>query len=220
MKTTLVLAEGHTEERFVKDVLQPHFWTLGLHLEPSILITKRVNSGGSFRGGVTSFGRFESDVRRLLDTKGRHLVTTMIDFNGLPTDFPGKSRLPHGSPHRKAEFLEEAIADHFGNRADFLPYLSLHEFEALLFASSNELAAAMIEPRKAQDLARIREAYPTPEDINEREWPSKRIQALFPGYRKRLHGPATTSRIGLATLRRECPHFAQWLERLEAHAEV
>lgn len=220
MKKILVLVEGQTEERFVKGVLQPHFWTLGLHVEPIILMTKKVKSGPSFRGGVTSFDKFKKDVQRLLGSKGRHLVTTMIDFNGLPQDFPGKASLPQGSPHRKVEFVEKAIAERFGNRRDFLPYLSLHEFEALLFASSEELPETMAEPDKAEDLARIRRAYATPEDINEKNWPSRRIEELFPGFGKLRDGPATTSRIGLATLRRECPHFAQWLERLEAHAEA
>ena len=51
MKRALVLVEGYTEERFVKDVLQEHFWTLNLSLTPTLLVTKTVKDGADFRGG-------------------------------------------------------------------------------------------------------------------------------------------------------------------------
>ena len=78
MKRALVLVEGQTEERFVKDVLFPYFWPLGLHLSATVLTTKRVRSGEAFKGGVTSFGRFENDARRLLGSAGAALVTTSM----------------------------------------------------------------------------------------------------------------------------------------------
>jgi hypothetical protein len=56
----LVLVEGQTEERFVKDVLAPTFWPRGLYLSPTILVTKRVKDGPNFKGGVTRFARFEN----------------------------------------------------------------------------------------------------------------------------------------------------------------
>ena len=34
--------------------------------------------------------------------------------------------------------------------------------------------------------------------------------------RKRLHGPLIAERIGLPGLRAKCPHFAAWVEKLEA----
>ena len=47
--------------------------------------------------------------------------------------------------------------------------------------------------------------------------PSKRIIEQFPDYeyRKATVGPQAAERIGLATIRCKCRHFAQWLERLE-----
>jgi len=60
-----------------------------------------------------------------------------------------------------------------------------------------------------------------PEDINETPEgaPSKRILRIFPGYRKLLHGPTIAERIGLKTIREQCPHFDDWLTRLEAYAD-
>ena len=37
----------------------------------------------------------------------------------------------------------------------------------------------------------------------------------FPDYRKRLHGPLVAEDIGLATMRRQCPRFGDWMARLE-----
>jgi len=61
-----------------------------------------------------------------------------------------------------------------------------------------------------------------PEEVNEGKetYPSARIQRHVPQYRKPLHGPLIAQRIGLETMRARCPHFHQWLERLESLGEV
>lgn len=87
-KRVLVLVEGQTEEHFVKRVLAPALLLRQIDIRPTPLVTKRVKSGPSFKGGVTSFGKFDRDVRRLLGDRNA-LVTTMLDYNGLPGDFPG-----------------------------------------------------------------------------------------------------------------------------------
>lgn len=44
---------------------------------------------------------------------------------------------------------------------------------------------------------------------------SKRVEELVSGYEKPLFGTLAGLKRGLATIRRECPHFRDWLERLE-----
>lgn len=78
-KRVLLLVEGQTEERFVKAVLAPALAHLALQLDPKILTTKLIKRGASFKGGVTSFAKFERDVQRLLAGSGGCLVTTIID---------------------------------------------------------------------------------------------------------------------------------------------
>jgi hypothetical protein len=41
---------------------------------------------------------------------------------------------------------------------------------------------------------------------------------LFPSYKKTLHGPTTAARIGLEQIRKECPHFNDWIKKLEKFA--
>ena len=45
--------------------------------------------------------------------------------------------------------------------------------------------------------------------------PSKRIEALVPGYQKPVMGTLAAQEIGLQTMREACPHFGQWIARLE-----
>jgi len=220
-RRVLILVEGQTEERFVKDVLGPAFWPMNLFLSPTILVTKRVKDGPNFKGGVTGFAKFQNDTRRLLNSAGDALVTTMLDYDRLPPDFPGmNSRPSSGTPSQRVAHVETAIAQHFNSPSNFAPFLALHEFETWLFFSPTELPRVMTEPRKQPEFAAIRDSVATPEEINERPQfaPSKRIETLFPAYKKTLHGPTIAGRIGLEQIRAECPHFNGWMSRLENFA--
>ena len=220
-KRVLILVEGQTEERFTKDVLGPAFWERGLFFHPTILVTKRVKDGPNFKGGVTNFPKFQNDVRRLLSSAGGALVTTMLDYYGLPLDFPGmNTRPPNGTPLQRVVHVQESIAHYFGALPYFVPFLALHEFEAWLFSSPTEIPRAMNELGKLPKVEAIRAAVATPEDIDERpEYaPSNQIEAIFPAYKKALHGPTIAARIGLERIRVECPHFHSWIKRLEAFA--
>lgn len=222
-KRVLILVEGQTEERFVKDVLGPAFLEMDLFFSPTMLVTKRVKDGPNFKGGVTNFAKFRSDAQRLLDSSGGALVTTMLDYYGLPLDFPGmESRPGSGTPLQRVTHVEQAITQDFSSPPNFLPFLSLHEFEAWLFSSPVELPRVMTEKQKQPQFEAIRNKVKTPEEINERPQfaPSKQIEALFPAYKKTLHGPITAGRIGLGMIRSECPHFDDWIKKLEAFAST
>ncbi len=216
-KRVLLLVEGQTEERFVKDILEPEYLSKDIYFYPTILVTKRVKDGPNFKGGVTNFAKFRNDVQRLLNSAGDALVSTMLDYYALPNDFPGMSpRLGH-SPVERVEHIENAIADHFGRPQNFIPFLALHEFEAWLFSSPEELPRVMTAKIKQQEFSAICAEFSTPEEINEHpeSAPSKRIISLFPAYKKTLHGPTVAKRIGLEKIRLQCPHFSLWLKKLE-----
>jgi hypothetical protein len=222
-KRALILVEGQTEERFVKDVLGPAFFEKGLFFSPTLLVTKRVKDGPNFKGGVTNFAKFENDARRLLSSPGGALVTTLLDYYGLPMDFPGMGTRPANAPAlRRVTHVEAALHVHFGQAVGFLPFLMLHEFEAWLFADPAVLPRVLTDSKPASEFAAIRAAVKTPEEINERpDWaPSKRIERLFPAYKKTAHGPIAAKRIGIDKIRSDCPHFDHWLRKLEAFAEA
>lgn len=217
MKRVLVLVEGQTEERFVKDVLCPHLWPRGIDTIPKVVTTKRVKRGPDFKGGITDYKKAENDLRRLLNDTGAASVTTFIDYYGLPADFPGIDSRPPVSPHDRARHVEKEWTKAI-NHSRFHPYLMVHEFEALLFAKPDELVRALYKSDLLPELERIRNAFPTPEDINDdpETAPSKRILRVLPGYQKTLHGPLITKRTGIEIMRGECSHFNEWLSWLES----
>lgn len=218
MKRCLMLVEGQTEERFVKDVLCPVFEPRGVFLFPTILTTKVVKSGPNFKGGVTNYAKLRADLSKLLsDTSA--VVTTMIDYYGLPDDTPGMATRPLAPAIHRVRHVEQSIFLDVGSPRHFMPFLALHEFEALLFAD-HEITAAVIPAReKALELLAMAGGL-APEDINEnRETaPSKRLQKVFPSFKKTLHGPTAAKRIGLEAIRARCPHFDSWITRLEQFA--
>ena len=58
----------------------------------------------------------------------------------------------------------------------------------------------------------------SPEDDSPTTAPSKRIEALVPGYQKPVMGTLAAQEIGLQTMREACPHFGQWIARLDIRA--
>jgi hypothetical protein len=217
MRRILILVEGQTEERFVKDVLQPFLWKVGVHIEPKIATTKRVKQGADFKGGVTSFHKIEDDIRRLIGDSNASLITTMIDYYGLPGDFPKIQNFQGTASRERARALEMALEEYLNFGSRFLAYFMVHEFEALLFSQPAILSEVMNVPSSCFKLQEIRDRFSTPEEINDspETRPSARILNLFPSYRKRIHGPITSTRIGLETMRQECSHFNEWCIKLE-----
>jgi hypothetical protein len=189
-----------------------------VYVTPVVVATKRVKSGRKFKGGVSGYAPIRRDLRHLLRDTNAAAVTTMFDYYGLPKDFPGAVSLPRQAPPaERVRHLEEALRSDLGDHR-LLPYLSLHEFEALLLVSPEEIQHAVAAPRLAKELEVAVASHQTPEEVNDgaETHPSARIQRVAPRYRKALHGPIIAERIGLDSLRSHCPHFDDWVHRLAA----
>lgn len=214
MTRVLVLVEGQTEETFVKEVLAPHLSPRGIYLQYTILKTRREVDRPDFRGGVISYRQIRGDVIRLLNDTGAAAVTTMLDYYGLPRDFPGHSTVPAGDCYAQVAHLESEFAADIRSQR-FIPFLTLHEFEALIFADPDAIADEF--PGVRTELHVIRDVFGSPEEINDNPntAPSKRLQDLLGNaYQKTLHGPLISITIGIETIRRECRHFNGWVEKL------
>ncbi len=221
MKKALILVEGQTEETFIRDVLGPYLLPKTIYLQAKLATTKRVKKGPDFKGGIVSYGKMRSDLLRLLGDTSAHIVTTMIDFYGLPPDFPGKRDLPSGTGYERVTHLEEAFRQDI-NHPKFIPYLSLHEFEAMLFTNPEQFAQAFPDDRnRLKELAQVKAKFGSPEEIDDQPQtaPSKRILHLFPEYQKPIDGSLIILEIGINPIRQACPHFNEWLKKLEAVEE-
>ena len=113
-------------------------------------------------------------------------------------------------------YVQEVMGDSF-NPSRFVPYVMMHEFEALLFSDCQELAQVIGRPELADQFQEIRDDFNSPEEINDsRETaPSKCILALINNYEKVPVGTRTVEKIGLSRIRSACSHFDCWLKQLE-----
>ncbi len=214
MGTIGALVEGQTEEQFIKIVLAPFLQRRNIFVEPIVIKTKVTKQGKHFKGGINSYAQVERDLRKLPPKKYSY-VTTMFDVYQLPEDFPGykEAQRYRQSPHKYVEVLEREFAKDI-DRERFIPYLSLHEFEALLFAAPEQIIDRL-SGIDAAKIEKIVEQFPTPEDINHDAPPSKRLAALYRSYGKVRHGIMIVKEVGIERLRATCPHFNQWVNQLE-----
>ena len=219
MTRVKVVVEGPTEESFVAGVLAPILWSYRVNLTPILLGVP------GHKGGRTNYARIKKDVLLHLKQDRTAYCSTMLDFYGLGEGFPGTPVPPGLSNVAKVTHIEQAVkADIYELIPDlrpdirFLPYIQLHEYEGLLFSDPSRFATAINQPQLAQAFQRVRDDFPTPEDIDDdpATAPSKRILQTHRSYRKVVDGTIGALRIGIETMRRECPHFRDWIERLKS----
>ena len=213
-----VIVEGQAEESFIGDLLAEQFWDRELYLTPRILGIP------GHKGGRTNYARAKKDVLTQLKQDRTAYCSTMFDFYGLGDGFPGTPVPPGLSNMEKVTRIEDGFKEDICNlipdcRPDirFLPYVQLHEYEALLFSDPPAFATALRQPHLAQRFQAIRGQFRTPEDINDdvNTAPSKRVLQAYPAYKKVIEGTLAARAVGIEAMRRECPHFRSWLERLE-----
>ena len=207
-----IVVEGQTEEAFVNEVLLEHLQRLGIYATPILLRTSKTG-----RGGVSTFAKIEHQVTRLCKEDTGAYVTTMLDYYGLPKDFPAIQQKNPRDAYQSVNLLEAGFQARIGYPQRFIPGILLHEFEALLFADINsfdilEADCPGIVASLTKEVAGIE-----PEAINDRPEtaPSKRIIKHFSRYQKPLHGSLVAMDVGLDTMKARCPHFSQWLGKLE-----
>lgn len=214
-----VTVEGQAEKEFADKALKPHLAGFAIDVRPRVVVTNRKLGK---RGGILDFAKIRGDLVRLMkqDTHAEARFTTMVDLYALPSEFPGwKEALKKSVPLDRVKVLEMALAKEFGE-SRFLPFIQLHEFEALLFCDLDELQRRIADSASGIKDLRAEVGNTAPEDINEGATtsPSKRIIRHVPIYERnkvRVGAPAAVA-IGLNILRNRCPHFGDWLARLES----
>lgn len=196
-----ISAEGATEVEFVKRVLSVHLLYVGVESTPIPL-----------RGNI-SMPRLSQRMSQLYHDFDA--VTSLVDFYG----FKGKGSLtPRELEQRLLSNIQSEIHRNWDARR-VIPYIQVHEFEALLFSDTTAFPAIVttLSPELLAELTAIRQQFPTPEHINDNPntSPSHRITDIIPRYNKVVAGPLIAQEIGLPKIRQQCPRFNAWLTRLE-----
>lgn len=216
-----IIAEGQTEEEFVKAVLSEHLANFNVFADVRCVPTKQTKTK-IYKGGLVSYEKAKKVlVTWLKNDKGKDVrFTTMFDLYALPNEFPqfeeAKKIL---DPYEKVKKFEIAFSKDIGDDR-FIPYIQLHEFEALILTEPNRLIESFPEHQKnVEKLSEFCQQYSSPELINDGATtaPSKQIIKFIPSYKgaKVSVAPSITQKIGLETIRNKCPHFNEWLIQLE-----
>ena len=215
-----ITTEGQTELRFVKDVLSKHLLSYQIYCSHrSVLTSKEYHK----RGGITNYAKVKKDIQQWISSENSsdRRFTTMFDYYALPNDFPGYSDTQKFTdPYDKVKCIEKAFLEDM-NDSRFIPYIQLHEFEALLFSNLDVLLLEYEDKDKEiENLKNVLLQSPynsNPELINDKKTtsPSHRIIAQIPEYQKASSGSLITDLISVDILREKCSHFNEWLTKLE-----
>lgn len=184
----------------------------------------------SRRGRIVSWRIVRTAIVNAMKVDRRLVLTTMVDYHGLPqtrsSAWPERSNsssLPHAQRANPIkELLLEDIQDRMGPKFDsrrFIPFVMMHEFEALLFSDCYRFASAINERDLGPSLQEILDAHNNPEEIDDspNSALSKRIVRLVPNYDKRVMEVDAAREVGIPAMRAACPHFATWWNRLVRH---
>ena len=213
-----LVVEGATEQLFVERILAPYCAMHGVYLH-STQVPKKGEKGGDVR-----FVRVKTCVGNFLKQRNDTRVGTFFDYYGLK-DWPSldEVRAVQGlstaeiarrlNDSATAELAHEFPELNVANR--FVPFIAVHEFEALLFSDATLLASSLgIDVALVDETLRV---YGSPEAINTRpdKIPSRQIANWLDGrYIKTVQGVAIADKIGIDKMRAACPNFDDWLNRL------
>lgn len=217
MKRIIIFGEGQTEQEFSNDVLKKHFHKLEIYLDTPTF------------GGIGNWNKLKYQIVKTLKSDKTAYVTTLIDFYGIKSthDFPNwEDAIKSTSKSTAMELLEKGMVDDVEHsiRDRFIPYIQLHEFEALLFCNI-EVFNNNFEKNEFSNYAYLEETIdnnPNPETINNSSVtaPSKRLEKIIKNYSsqggKIVYGSLLAEEIGLDFIREKCIRFNDWITKLES----
>ena len=210
MKTVIIICEGPTEEVFCSNLLSQY-------LQNSCRIEIRL------LGGNCNWQRIRDMAEKALKQQKNALVTTFFDYYGVKTKkFPNWKEtvgINKANVRERIEILENGMIEEIDSnlRYRFIPYVQLHEFEALLF-NNIEVFDEMFEFEQYDraELLNVFNEFPDPKMIDQgtETSPSHRLIKIIPAYRKVIQGNAIAEKIGIEQIRQKNKHFNDWIEQL------
>ncbi len=214
MKKITIICEGYSELAFCKDILEPHLRNFQIQLYYEL-------TDHSKDGGITKWLNIKNQIIKIYEEDNDMVISTFFDFYGMNKSlkFPkwAESVEVDNKPN-KMEILEIGMFEDIDDAIKFIPYIQLHEYEALVFSDYNAFETLY----DAQDanlvaLKKICDNHINPEDINDIKItaPSNRLKNNIRRYNKISSGIELITIIGLETIRSKCPRFHNWIKNLE-----
>lgn len=214
MKRIVFIVEGDTEIQFVENQIIPYLQEkCGYHI-PMNAQKITTNKKKNCKGGNVGIAYLRNEIRKIA-ASGDTFITTLLDFFRLPNDFPN-----YTTDKTRVTEIEQGLTDAMTDIVShnlFLPYIQLHEVEALMFIKVDGFELLIEEDRQRQELQDIIAQYPNPEDINggRATAPSKRLEKIFPKYKKVSDSECVFGEISIDEIRNKCHRFNSWLENIQ-----
>lgn len=215
MKRIIVICEGQTEKEFVKKTLQDYLKGKSLYLEP--VLPKKT------KGGIAPWKDIKEQIEKHLKQEKETFVTTLLDYYGIYQfhQFPFWQQAHQiQNKNQRLDLLEKEMKNDIdiNLRDRFIPFLLLHEFEALVFSDKNCILN-QLPPNDINipELDRVFDNFSNPEDINsgKQTSPSHRLLKIIKGYDKVIYGNIIIEKIGIDRIRNKALRFNNWLNILE-----
>lgn len=210
MKTIIIICEGETEVEFCR-LLNEFLGYENYSISPRDL------------KGNCHWERIKNLVEKSLKSQKSAIVTTMIDYYGRKANtFPEQSKANSiNDIRKKVDFLEQAMRDDIDSslKDRFIPYLQLHEFEAMLFHNYEAFDKNFSDEEcKKNEIQKILQQFPDPEMINDSPLtsPSHRLENIITGYHKFIYGNLLAETIGLRNIYSENQHFREWIDKIKS----
>jgi len=230
----VIITEGDTEKRALPELLRPYF--RGLDFE---VVFQTLGQSGRQAGGHKDISVLIKDIEMTVKQYKGCYISTFFDYYGLNPKWPGVNEAKAETAvnpvqkvarieNRLSQEIREKVSSDFLWAGHFIPYIQLHEFEALLFALPDAMAIIVDTKGQKEKLANefkaISAKFDSCEEINDSfdTAPSKRIASLC-AYRKGKSSVAHAWQIFnhgkpesvLESVRRACPRFNAWLKKFE-----
>ena len=213
----IVIVEGKTEEIFINSILKEYLSYKDIYMMP-IQISKPGQKGGDVK-----FSRAVKDIGIHMKQRKDTYVGLFVDYYGLKQDWPGLNQANKKTePFKIASIINNEThkavnneLSEYSSDSRFIPYVNVHEFEALLFSDPVCLTSSL--KINQSEIDNILKEFGDPEKIDNSPItaPSKRIEDLFPRYKKTSTGITVAKDIGIDRMRDKCKVFNNWINRLE-----
>lgn len=215
----IAIVEGRTEQIFIEELLAPYLAVKNIYINAT-----QASKPGQ-KGGDVCFERVQKDIGLHLKQRSDTYITTLLDYYGTKS-WPGLNKVPSRSnPQEISQIITIAtiekvntLYEKYRSSVRFIPYIAIHEFEALLFSDKTILAKALsVNETK---ISAILQECGQPEAINNspNTAPSKRLASLTERgiFAKTTLGIKIARDTGIPCIRKKCPLFDTWLHQLES----
>ncbi len=152
MSEVFAVVEGPAEQVFVRDVLAPWLGFQGVYMQASPI-------------GGNSYLDAKRHIVNFLKQRSDTYVTCLFDYYGMKSDWPSREEARSLYHDNRPALIEESVfsniqesfIDLIGGR--FIPYVQMHEFEALLFSYPPALAKALANKSSEDVFQAIRDRF-------------------------------------------------------------